>query len=142
MHAVENAIEDHALTNGQLTHQNVRNILQDHQQEVNQSLATTTNHLNSKIDYLIGAMRGNDRRGGADEVGVSTFVNFGGDNPTNTNIRRTLHPCEGKFWHVHKCFKFPKEVRRRRGWELWLVGLPNYKKENGELAPIMPFRRF
>ena len=25
---------------------------------------------------------------------------------------------------------------------MWLVGLPQYRKQNGELSPIMPFRLF
>ena len=48
-----------------------------------------------------------------------------------------------RYWQVPKLFVFPK-VSRRKGWDYWLLGMPNFKeiKPNGttELHPIMPFR--
>ncbi len=106
---VENAIEKHALTNGHLTHQSVKNILHQHQQEVNQSLSQTTTEINDKMDHLINAMKGNGMNRIENEM-RNNNLNENNIIPQN-NIMRNLHQWDGKFWHVPKCFQFPKDVR-------------------------------
>jgi hypothetical protein len=137
---VENAIEKHALTNGHLTHQSVKNILHQHQQEVNQSLSQTTTEINDKMDHLINAMKGNGMNRIENEI-TNNNLNENSILIPQNNIMRNLHQWDGKFWHVPKCFQFPKDARRKKAWELLLIGQPNYKNEKGDHAPIMPFSR-
>ena len=35
---------------------------------------------------------------------------------------------------------FPKDVKRKRAWELWLIGQPNFLKEDGTNGCILPYR--
>ena len=122
---VKQSIEAHAFSNRHLTHDFLLGFFQRHQANYNETLKQQNENLNAKIDNLLPVLR---------------CQNNGASLTNNQNIERTqssgmpmkngiiLHQRDGKFWHITKCFKFPKDVIRRRGWKFWLVGLPQYRK--------------
>jgi hypothetical protein len=137
---VEKSIEKNALNNGNITHSSVSQILRKHQDDMNKKIREQSSNIDNKLNNLITAITN-----GTTSHNHQSIV-FGGEdsaneNNNNNNIQRCLYNWDGKFWHVPPNFSFPKLCTRRRAFELWLVGMPNFKKENGDKAPVMPFRR-
>ncbi len=145
---VQDTIEQQALTNGHITAASLNNILSKHQSDMNQKLQEERDIVDKKLDHLIQLVnRPFDPTATApapfpiveevqqqDEGCVREEVDEKG-------ITRHLHYWNGKFWHVPQNFEFPKSCSRRRAWELWLIGMPNFITADGRKAPVMPFRR-
>ena len=111
---VKESIETHAFSNGHLTHDYVLKLFENHQSKVNHHLNERTTTLSNKIDHLLQVVRG--QAGGYTPNSLNSIEN---DQGTDITIDSTsmLHQWDGKFWHVTKCFKFPRDVRRKRGWD-------------------------
>ena len=110
---VKQSIEAHAFSNGHLTHDFVLNLFQRHQANVNKTLKQQNESLNAKIDNLLLVLRGQNNG--------ASLTNNQNNERTQSSVMpmqngRILHQWDGKFLHITKCFKFPKDVIRQRGW--------------------------
>ena len=54
----------------------------------------------------------------------------------NSNESFTLYNYSNRFFHVPEDFIFPEEVKRKRAWRFWLLGM-DFKGSNR----IRPFRK-
>ena len=110
---VKQSIDTHAFSNGHLTHDFVLNLFQRHQANVNETLKQNNESLNAKNDNLLLILRGQNN-------GASLTNNQTNERTQRYGMRlqngRILHQWDGKFLHITKCFKFPKDVIRQRGW--------------------------
>ena len=52
-----------------------------------------------------------------------------------------MYCYDGRFYQVPKNFCFPTSTKRKRAWELWLLGQAGFQLEDGTPAPISPFRK-
>lgn len=68
--------------------------------------------LNNKIDNLLQVLQGQNE--GVTQNSIINNENNQGSDFTIDKISM-LHQWDGKFWHVTKCFKFSRDVRRKRG---------------------------
>ena len=125
--SVKAAIEETAIANGNITHHSMTNILEKHQKQIDESLAMQNKIIDEKLAALTSQL---------------------GGQPTNNNDTPPppppspyeLYNWDGRFWQVPKGFMFPKDVKRKRAWELWLIGQPNFLKEDGTNGCILPYR--
>ena len=81
------------------------------------SLAAQNASIEMKMGQLLACVQGN---------APSPFANVGTTSESvshsvNAN-NNCVHQWDGWFWHVPKVFLFPTECRRKRAWELWLIG--------------------
>ena len=135
--SVENAIERNAMQNGNITHSSVSKILRTHQKEMSDKMQYQLSHIDRKLSALIATLNSQSNNNQTPFI----MPNNNHVQQNSTTIQRTLHYWDGKYWHVPKNFDFPKACTLRRAFEMWLVGLPNFKNESSEATPIMPFRR-
>lgn len=137
---VEKAIERNALQNGNITHHSVSEILKTHQERINLQINDHSTKIDSQLSDILQCLRGRNVPNSSMPLSNEREDTLNGAYSEDV-IRRNLHFHNGRYWHVPQCFDFPMDCKRRRAWELWLIGQPNYQKENGENAPIMPFQR-
>lgn len=144
---VETTIENHALTNGHITAASIQTIFQNHQKHIHDKLHHQRLLTDQKLDHVIGLLnRSSDYHAPPPPLpmfpmNLGQERNFVRSDTDENGIKRHLHYWDGKYWHVPKNFQFPKSCSRRRAFDLWLLGLPNFKTVDGKDAPIMPFRR-
>ena len=131
--AVTGAIEEHAKSNGNITHHSVCAILQSHQDKIDNTLKTQSEEINNKMTSILASLQGHPPR----NVPNSENAMFTQHSPTTQNH---LHQWGGRFYHVPEHFIFPVDCCRKRAWDMWLLGQPSYRKQNGDIAPIMPYR--
>jgi len=136
---VNNAVEKNALNNGTLTFSNFSNMLKEQRELINAELLNQKEDIDKKLDSLLSSLTG--RHSGFIEIeNNNTQANTAFN--TEDMIRRNFHFWNGKYWHVPQDWEFPEKCLRKRGWELWLRGIPSFRDNRGISAPIMPFRRF
>jgi hypothetical protein len=128
---IHNAIEKNAFNNGNVTYANLSSMLKVQQDSMK-------DEIDRKLDSFLSSLDNRQSVGRLVEGTVQETSAL--DN--EEMVRRNFHYWKGKYWHVPENWSFPDKCLRRRGWELWLIGLPNFHNEDGNLAPIMPFRRF
>ena len=147
--AVADAIEQNAVSNGQVSAATLERILKEHEEKQN-------THLNTKFESLVQALK----EGGfvseqpteqeqeddpqAFAPGRVETLHYEKEGQEPQELKCHLFHHSGGEWHVPENFEFPKDVKIENGWKLWLLGMPGHqiKDSEGKLldAPIRPFR--
>ena len=134
------AFEKKERENGHLTSATIKEILNDQYNKHTESMAALEHRNQEKLQLILDAFQGS-RPYQASPVPTSEFERNVRNDTGNNNNNNYLHHHGGKYWHVPSNFgMFPKECTRRKGWHLWLQGLPNFRDSDGHPAPIMPFK--
>ena len=110
VNAVENSIENNAISNGNITHHSVSKILQTHQKQMTDSLAAQNASIEMKMGQLLACVQGN---------APSPFANVGTTSESvshsvNAN-NNCVHQWDGRFWHVPKGFFISDRVSEEEG---------------------------
>ena len=129
--AVENQIERHAIQNGNITYSSLKDLLNEQKQQYTSDLHDYTTNVNTKINELINAVQNNRT---INEIHTS-------ETSATSIVNREMFCYDGRFFQVPKNFSFPNSTKRKRAWELWLLGQPGFQLEDGTPAPIPPFRK-
>ena len=125
---VFDAFEQHAMENGQISRQQILDILQDFRLGIQEDVATQLQAL---------------KEGGFGQATTNKTDNQNSNAPGAETLRYQPFFYNGRFYDVPEKFVFPKGANRDIGFKLWMLGLPNHKQvENGQLVcrPIKPFR--
>ena len=139
--AVRESIEQHAIENGHLTHSSVTSILNQQNEaqkrRIDEVFLNRDRDIDIKLNSILSALR-TDRAPPLHD-NLPSFE----ENNVNDGVRTRsfLHSWGGKFWHVPENFMFPAKCNRKRAWELWILGQPNYVLADGTSAPVMPFMK-
>ena len=133
---VAEKIEQHALSQGHLTYDNVTKILQTQAAEFSAKLKEQAEIQEERHNEMMAAIGGNNAN--QNKNASDTFV----QNLKNVSSTTYSYYHNGKFHHVPINFALPTKVCfLRQAWILWLNGMPNFRNEDGTPAPVMPFRK-
>jgi hypothetical protein len=123
------AMELRAIENGQITRQQIVNILEDFRNGIRDDVRDQIAQIQAVAGVLQPAQR-----------------NPAGGGDANRTRQGTLFTYHGRFWDVPLSFAFPSSIKRDVGWRLWLQGMPDYRTvgENGVVlhSKIKPYRDF
>ena len=124
---VKGAIEETALSNGNITHHSMTTILDNHQKRMDEAMENQNKVIDEKISVFMSK-----NHAPVVATNASSAV------PTQSGI--PLYNWDGRFWQVPKGFLFPTDCKRKRAWELWLIGQPSYMAPDGTIGGILPYR--
>lgn len=128
--AVKSAIEETALANGNITYHSITSILDNHQRKMEDALSSQNRLIDDKLMAFLSS---------ANRAPIGTNNSPSPRTPTSSIYK--LFNWDGHFWQVPKGFMFPSDCKRKRAWELWLIGQPNYMLQDGTRGCILPYRR-
>ena len=129
--AVKSTIEETALSNGNITYHSMTSILDNHRRKMEDALSSQNRLIDEKISAFLSS---------ANRAPIGTN-NSTSPPPPPVLSRYKLFNWDGHFWQVPKGFMFPSDCKRKRAWELWLIGQPNYMLQDGTRGCILPYRR-
>jgi hypothetical protein len=153
--AVCTAFENNAIENGQMTKQQVANLISQGQEDTKTYVGDRLDTLKSAVTAAMQSLgqpdTGNTADAGddiEDDNGPDGFADGEEDahareQGSSNKFRTYAHG--GRLWDTPPYFEFPSEMHAfGHGWTLWIVGLPGYtiRAPDGstQAAPVRPFR--
>lgn len=119
-------IEKVAEENGQITRPLVMKMFGNFQTNVESSISDKIEELLKKFDdHCINNIEDNN------------YVTNDDDDVLPNKTEYHLWSYDGKFWNVPKLFQLPKNVQRRRGWEIWVKGMETSDEKNMSIPFIL-----
>lgn len=136
---IENTIEQNGIANGNITHSTFVSHIENIQNGCNKRIEEIEKKIDEQNVLLIAALQGNNDHTTSHSPHVVSPM-FQNVSVRQDGNDRTTYAYHGRFWHVPEGFEFPTKATRRKGWQMWLKGLPNYHSQTGVKQPIIPFR--
>ncbi len=136
---IKNTIEQNGIANGNITYSTFVSHMEDVQDRHNKRIEDIEKKIDQQNTILINTLQGNNDRTTSYSPHALSPMFQNVSVRQNENDRRT-YVYQGRYWHVPEGFEFPTKATRRKGWQMWLKGLPNYHSQTGEKQPIIPFR--
>jgi hypothetical protein len=128
--AVFQAFELRAIENGQMTTQQMKDMLLQSQEEMQTFMTQQIATLRNAVALVPAEVAVSD-----DDDGDAVFADGMDDEEVGEAVGggHRLYTHGGRMWQTPKDFEFPKESRPfSNGWTLWLVGLPGYEVVAGD----------
>jgi hypothetical protein len=148
--AVSDAIEDNAVSNGQVSAATLQRILGEHEDRqkefVETKMAALLTALQQSALYVPPQIEQEEEEQVPTTHPPGRFetLEVYPDQGETQELSCYVYEYDNAKWHVPQGFEFPRNVKLENGWKMWLLGLPIHqvKGEDDRImkAPIRPFR--
>ena len=140
---INEALENRALENGQITRANFEGLLETFQSKITDDVGRQLADMSDDVGRQLQLLRA-EGFGAARQHQRGDAVNMMAPPKPESGQMGTLFAWHDRFWDVPVDFQFPASLKRNAGWHPWLLGMLAYERsgENGqsEYLRIKAFR--